>query len=120
MRVLGEVKAWAISYAGAFTLRDSFYAPREVAFPSTDFDRNSACNWVSIPVPQENHIPYKSAVLSPPVPLCRLLSVKEKGYEQIRSQVQLLPDINKILLCKRKSLNNLKGKAHSNPLEAHP
>jgi hypothetical protein len=27
--------------------RASFYAPREVTFPSTDFDRN----WVSLPIP---------------------------------------------------------------------
>src|SRR5919107_4288666 len=28
-RVLDDVKAWTAAYAGAFTLRASFYAPRE-------------------------------------------------------------------------------------------
>jgi hypothetical protein len=45
--VFGDVKAWVSAYARAFMLRASFYGPKEVVFPSTDFDRN----WVSLPVP---------------------------------------------------------------------
>ena len=50
MRVLGDVEAWTTASAGAFTLRASFYALREVVFPSADFDRNSDRNRVSLPV----------------------------------------------------------------------
>src|ERR671921_2827923 len=68
---------------GAFTLRDS-YVPREVAFPSSDFDRNltaTGCPSLSLCVPLRNLDPDKSAVLSPPVPHCTSLSVKENDYE---------------------------------------
>src|SRR5919107_2992822 len=78
---------------GAFTLRDS-YVPREVAFPSSDFDRNltaTGCPSLSLCVPLRNLDPDKSAVLSPPVPHCTSLSVKENDYEQRRSQVRVLP-----------------------------
>src|SRR5919107_2266203 len=68
---------------GAFTLRDS-YCPREVAFPSTDFDRNLTaigCLSLSLCVPLRELEPDKSAYWSLPVPHCPSLSVKENVYE---------------------------------------
>ncbi len=40
----------------------------------------------------------KSAVLSPPVPPCLPVSVKENDYEQRRSQVRVLPSAPLFLL----------------------
>ena len=65
--VLGDVKALATMYAETFTLRASFYAPREGAFPSTGFDRNltaTGCLSLSLPVPLRELKPDKSAVVS--------------------------------------------------------
>ena len=71
-----------------------FLGPRDVAFASTAFDRNltaTGCLSLSLPVPLRDYFPYKSAVLSFPVPLCLPVSVKETDYEQRRSQVRVLP-----------------------------
>ena len=48
------------------------------------FDRNltaAGCLPLSLPVSLRELEPYKNAVLSPPVPLCRLLAVMENDYE---------------------------------------
>ena len=78
------MKAWATAYAGAFTLRASVYGPREVASPSTAFDRNltaTGCPSLSLCVSVRNLDPDKSAVLSSCVPLCLPVSLKENDYE---------------------------------------
>ena len=70
------------------------YVPREVAFASTDFDRNLTaieCLSLYLPVPLRELEPDESADLSLPVPHCPSLSVKENDYEQRRSQVRVLP-----------------------------
>src|SRR5215204_1292471 len=58
------------------------------------FDRNLTaigCLSLSLPVPLRELEPDKSAVLSPCVPPCPPVSLKENDYEQIRSQVRVLP-----------------------------
>ena len=50
----------------------------------TCFDRNltaTGCLSLSLPVPLKEPVSDKSAVLSPPVPHCTSLSVKENDYE---------------------------------------
>src|SRR5918998_993261 len=49
------------------------------------------CLSLSVPVPLEELNSYRRAVLSPCVPPCRPLSMKENDYEQRRSQVRVLP-----------------------------
>jgi hypothetical protein len=49
------------------------------------------CLSLSVPVPLEELNSYRRAVLSPCVPSCRTLSMKENDYEQRRSQVRVLP-----------------------------
>ena len=74
------------------------YAPREVASPSTAFDRNltaTGCPSLSLCVSVRNLDPDKSAVLSSCVPLCLPVSLKENDYEQRRSQVRVLPSAPK-------------------------
>src|SRR5829696_4522499 len=59
------------------------------------FDRNlsaTGCLSLSLPVPLGELTPDKSALLSPHVPPCPSLSVKENDYEQRRSQVRVLTD----------------------------
>ena len=60
----------------------------------TCFDRNltaTRCLSLSLCVPLNELKPDNSGVLSPPVPHCTSLSVKENDYEQRRSQVRVLP-----------------------------
>jgi hypothetical protein len=57
-------------------------------------DRNltaTGCLPLSLPVPLRELRLDKSVVLSPPVPLCLPVSVKENDYEQRRPQVRVLP-----------------------------
>ena len=58
------------------------------------FDRNltaTECLSLSLPVPLRELKLDESAVLSPCVPPCRPVSLKENDYEQRRSQVRVLP-----------------------------
>src|SRR5215212_11100618 len=49
------------------------------------------CPSLSLPVPLREQNADKSAVLSPPVPPCPPVALKENDYEQRRSQVRVLP-----------------------------
>src|SRR5215218_6384275 len=62
------------------------------------FDRNLTATGylsLSLPIPLGELTPDKSALLSPRVPPCPPVALKENDYEQRRSQVRVLPSAPK-------------------------